>query len=195
MEIKSVSIIGLGLIGGSIAKSLKVSNLPLSSAFDHKQVLDSAFADKVIDCKLNSIDEALESELIFLCLPLDSSISVFKELAPKLNEKNLLTDVCGVKSIFHKEWKECNSKGFFAGGHPMTGKEKGGFENSDSLLFELNYIFTNEAEDFFGWNDFIDILHSLGARVALLNPKVHDMVVASVSHLPQLVAVSLYQLC
>jgi len=193
LEIKSVSVIGLGLIGGSIAKSIKVSNLPLQiSAFDHEQVLETALADKVIDHKLNSIDEALESELIFLCLPLDSSISVFKELAPKLSEKNLLTDVCGVKSVFHKEWKECNSKGFFAGGHPMTGKEKGGFENSDSLLFENSiYIITNEAKDFFGWNDFIDILHSLGARVALLNPKVHDMVVASVSHLPQLVAVSL----
>lgn len=193
MEIKSVSIIGLGLIGGSIAKSLMVSNLPLLiSAFDNEQVLETALADNVIDRKLNSIYEALESELIFLCLPLDSSISVFKELAPKLSEKNLLTDVCGVKSIFHKEWKECSSKGFFAGGHPMTGKEKGGFENSDSLLFENSiYIITNEAKDFFGWNDFIDILHSLGARVALLNPKVHDMVVASVSHLPQLVAVSL----
>lgn len=193
MEIKSVSIIGLGLIGGSIAKSLKVSNLPLTiSAFDHEQVLDAAFTEKVIDRKLNSIDEALESELIFLCLPLDASIAAFKELAPKLTGKNLLTDVCGVKSIFHNEWKECSSKGFYAGGHPMTGKEKGGFENSDSLLFENSiYIITNEAKDFSGWNDFLDILHSLGARVALLNPKVHDMVVASVSHLPQLVAVAL----
>ncbi len=193
MKIKSVSIIGLGLIGGSLAKSLKVSNLPLSiSAFDTPHILNSAFSENAIDIKLNSVEEALESELIFLCLPLDASINVFKTIAPKLSERNLITDVCGVKTIFHNEWNKCNSKGFFAGGHPMTGKEKGGFENSDSLLFENSiYILTNEAKDFFGWNDFIDILHSIGARVALLNPKVHDMVVASVSHLPQLVAVSL----
>jgi prephenate dehydrogenase len=193
LEIKSVSIIGLGLIGGSIAKSLKVSKLSLNiSAFDHDEVLTAAINEKVIDRKLSSVEEALDSELIFLCLPLDSSIEIFKTIAPRLTERNLVTDVCGVKSIFHNEWKECGSKGFYAGGHPMTGKEKGGFENSDSLLFENSiYILTNEAKDFFGWTDFIDILHSLGARVALLTPKVHDMVVASVSHLPQLVAVSL----
>lgn len=193
MKIKSVSIIGLGLIGGSIAKSLKVSNLPLSvNAYDHPDVLDLALEDKVIDRKLNSIYESLESELIFICLPLNDSIQVFSSLTPNLTENNLITDVCGVKSIFHNEWKNHNAKGFFVGGHPMTGKEKGGFENSDSLLFENSiYIITNEAKDFFGWEDFLLILHSLGARVALLNPKVHDIVVASVSHLPQLVAVSL----
>lgn len=193
MELRSVSLIGLGLIGGSIAKAIKVSNLSLTvSAFDHEKILDAALSEKVIDQKLNSIEEALESELIFLCLPLNASIDVFKTLAPKLTEKNLITDVCGVKSIFHNEWKNYYSKGFFAGGHPMTGKEKGGYENSDSLLFENSiYILTNEAKEYFGWNDFIEILHSIGARVALLNPKVHDMVVASVSHLPQLVAVSL----
>lgn len=193
MEIKSVSIIGLGLIGGSIAKSLKVSGFPISiSAYDLPDILETAYLENAIDRKLNTIEEALESELIFLCLPLNSSIEVFKTLSPKLTEKNLITDVCGVKSIFHNEWKDCGSKGFYAGGHPMTGKEKGGFENSDSLLFENSiYILTNEAKEFFGWNDFIEILHALGARVALLNPKVHDIVVASVSHLPQLVAVSL----
>jgi len=160
--------------------------------YDKSDILDLAKSQNVIDEKLNSIDEAIQSEIIFLCFPLDLSLKVFKEISPKLNSNNLLTDVCGVKNIFHEEWNKINSNGFFVGGHPMTGKEVSGFENSDSLLFENSiYILTNEAKNFFAWNDFVEIIHKLGARINFLSPKVHDIVVASVSHLPQLLAVTL----
>ncbi len=193
MKIKSISILGLGLIGGSIAKSLKACDATLKIyGYDKNEILELAFSQNVIDEKLNSIEESVKSEIIFLCFPLDYSLQVFKELAPKLNSSNLLTDVCGVKNIFHEEWKNLNSKGFFVGGHPMTGKEVSGFHNSDSLLFENSiYILTNEVKDYFAWEDFIEVIHKLGARINFLSPKVHDIVVASVSHLPQLLAISL----
>ncbi|MCX7875803.1 MAG: prephenate dehydrogenase/arogenate dehydrogenase family protein [Melioribacteraceae bacterium] len=193
MKINSISILGLGLIGGSIAKSLKASDVNVKIlGYDKSDILDLAKSQNVIDEKLNSIDEAIQSEIIFLCFPLDLSLKVFKEISPKLNSNNLLTDVCGVKNIFHEEWNKINSNGFFVGGHPMTGKEVSGFENSDSLLFENSiYILTNEAKNFFAWNDFVEIIHKLGARINFLSPKVHDIVVASVSHLPQLLAVTL----
>lgn len=193
MKIESISILGLGLIGGSIAKSIKANNTNFKIfAYDKPEILDLALDQKVIDKMLNSIDEAIDSQLIFLCFPLDLSLKIFQEIAPKLNSKNLLTDVCGVKNIFHEEWKRINSNGFFVGGHPMTGKEVSGFENSDSLLFENSiYILTNEEPKFFAWNEFLEIIHLLGARINFLPPKVHDIIVASVSHLPQLLAVSL----
>ncbi|MDH7604034.1 MAG: prephenate dehydrogenase/arogenate dehydrogenase family protein [Melioribacter sp.] len=193
MEIKKISIIGLGLIGGSLAKALRRNNLNFFiSAFDRPQILEQALNDKVIDQKLNNIEEALNSDLIFLCLPVDLSISAFKELIPKLKENQIITDVCGVKEIFHQIWNENNSKGFYIGGHPMTGKEKSGYENSESTLFEnCVYILSDTAKEFAFIQLFTNIIHQIGARITFLNPKVHDIIVAAVSHLPQIVAVSL----
>lgn len=193
MKIEKISILGLGLIGGSIAKAIKAFNNEYKIfAFDKEEVLESAITQKVIDGKLSSVTDVVGSQIIFLCFPLDYSLQVFKEIAPLLTKTNLLTDVCGVKNIFHEEWKNIKSNGFYVGGHPMTGKEKSGFENSDSLLFENSiYILTNEEKYFFAWDEFLDIIHSLGARINFLPPKVHDIIVASVSHLPQLLAVSL----
>jgi prephenate dehydrogenase len=190
----NVSIIGLGLIGGSIAKALKNFSQEYNiSAFDKSDVLEKALNQKVIDRKLSSIEECLQSsELIFICLPVDASKNAFEILADKLESNQILTDVCGVKSIFHEIWEKKDRKGFYIGGHPMTGKEKGGFDNSDPLLFEnCVYILNESAKEFPVINSFTEIIHQLGAKITFLNPKVHDIIVASVSHLPQLLSVSL----
>ncbi len=188
-----IAIIGLGLIGGSIAKSIKsFSDDHELSAFDRPEILEAAFNLKVIDKKLFSADEALESDLIFLSLPVDAAIIVFENLADRLSAGQILTDVCGVKTIFQEIWDSKKRNGFYIGGHPMTGKEKGGFENSDPLLFENStYILSDAAAELPVINSFTEILHKLGAKVTFLNPKVHDIIAASVSHLPQLVSVSL----
>lgn len=193
MEIKNISILGLGLIGGSLAKALKRSNPNFFiSAFDRQNILNLAREDKVIDEQLTDISQSLKSDLIFLCLPVDASIEAFKFLLPHLKENQIITDVCGVKEIFHQIWHETKSKGFYIGGHPMAGKEKSGYENSESTLFEnCVYILSESSKEFPYINNFTDIIHQLGARITFLNPKVHDIIVAAVSHLPQLIAVSL----
>ena len=193
MEIRKISIIGLGLIGGSIAKAIKnFSSSHFISGFDNPGILDKALEQKVIDKQLSSVEESLDSDLIFICLPVDATINVFEKLADKINSNQILTDVCGVKSIFQEIWEKKERKGIYIGGHPMTGKEKGGYENSDPLLFEnCVYILNESAKDFPVIDSFTEIIHQLGARITFLNPKVHDIIVASVSHLPQLLSVSL----
>jgi prephenate dehydrogenase len=190
---QNISIIGIGLIGGSIAKGLKNSGRDFKiSAFDKSQILDSAEEQNVIDKKLNTIEEAKNSNIIFLCLPTDLSLNALKILAPVLNENTIVSDVCGVKGIFEKEWKSVESKGIYIGGHPMTGKESGGFDNSDPLLFENSvYIISNSAKDADKLKEFTEIIHLLGARIRFLDPFIHDKIIAQVSHLPQLLAVSL----
>jgi prephenate dehydrogenase len=190
---QDISIIGIGLIGGSIAKALKDSDKDFKiSAFDKAHVLDSAEEQKVIDKKLNGIKEAKDSDLIFLCLPTDLSLRALKELAPIINENTIITDVCGVKGIFEKDWKSTDSKGIYIGGHPMTGKESGGFENSDPLLFENSvYIISNSEKKTDKVKELTEIIHLLGARIRFLDPFIHDKIIAQVSHLPQLLAVSL----
>lgn len=193
MKIEKISIIGLGLIGGSIAKALKNFSLHYRiSAFDNSDILEKAFRLNVIDKKLLSVNDALDSDLIFICLPVDASITAFEELADRIQPNQIITDVCSVKTVFQEIWDKKERKGFYIGGHPMTGKEKGGFENSDPLLFEnCVYILNESAKEFPVIDSFTKIIHQLGAKITFLNPKVHDIIVASVSHLPQLVSVSL----
>ncbi|NMB80764.1 MAG: prephenate dehydrogenase [Ignavibacteria bacterium] len=188
----SVSIIGLGLIGGSIAKALKQSGNILISAYDNERVLNTAYIEKVIDQKLENIERSLESNIIFLCLPVDESIKVFETLIPQLKENQIITDVCGVKTPFQDLWFQSNSKGIYVGGHPMTGKEVSGFQNSDPTLFENSvYILCETHANNRSIKPLLDLITLLGARITFLSPKVHDIIVASVSHLPQLLAVSL----
>ncbi|MCL6099192.1 MAG: prephenate dehydrogenase/arogenate dehydrogenase family protein [Bacteroidetes bacterium] len=193
MEIKNISIIGLGLIGGSLAKALKNSSQKFFiSGYDKSEVMAEALASGAIDKQLGNVNDALASDLIFLCLPVDASIQVFEQLSDKNRPDQIITDVCGVKSIFQEIWDKKKRNGFYFGGHPMTGKEKGGFENSDPLLFENCVYILNESVKSNPMSDqFTEIIHELGARIIFLNPKVHDIIVASVSHLPQLVSVSL----
>lgn len=188
----SVSIIGLGLIGGSIAKALKQSGNISISAYDKEHVLNTAYSEEVIERKLENIEQSLESDIIFLCLPVDESIKVFETLIPLLKDDQIITDVCGVKTPFNDLWIHSKSKGIYVGGHPMTGKEVSGFSNSDPTLFENSvYILCESETNNRSIKPLLDLITLLGARITFLSPKVHDIVVASVSHLPQLLAVSL----
>jgi prephenate dehydrogenase len=193
LNIKNISIIGLGLIGGSIAKALRKSDFNFSiSAFDKTDILSKAINEKVIDSALSTLDNALNSDLIFLCLPVSKSIEVFKSIAPKLNKNSILTDVCSVKNVFKENWDKTESKGFYFGGHPMTGKEKGGYENSDPLLFENSvYILTDNLSNNPYFTDFSNIILSFGSNILHIPAKQHDVIAASVSHLPQLISVAL----
>lgn len=193
MKIKNVSIIGLGLIGGSIAKALKKSDVDIHiSAFDKANVLDKAINDNVVDERLKNVEASLNSDLIFLCTPVDISISIFDSIADKLSPNTILTDVCGVKFPLQKIWEAKGNGGKYIGGHPMTGKEIGGYENSDPLLFEnCVYILSEDLNGNEALTDFREIIELLGANILHIPPKQHDLIAASVSHLPQMVSVAL----
>ncbi|MGD8781664.1 MAG: prephenate dehydrogenase/arogenate dehydrogenase family protein [Ignavibacteria bacterium] len=191
MAIKNISIIGLGLIGGSIAKALRASGNQFNLyAIDKDEILSEAIGNNIIDAKLNETNEVLESDLIFLCTPVDTAINIFKQIAPRLKPNSILTDVCSVKSPFEKIWNEIKKDGIYIGGHPMTGKESGGYSNSDKLLFENTiYILTQKIDR--QLKDFRNIIELLGANILYIPAKQHDVIAASVSHLPQLVSVAL----
>lgn len=194
MEIQKIAIIGLGLIGGSIAKALKNSQWEYYiSAYDFNDVTSAALREKVIDRELNTIEESVNSDIIFLCLPVDLSLDVFEKLVPVLRENNILTDVCSVKNIFFEKWNMLNSgNGIYIGSHPMTGKENGGYENSDPLLFENSvYIVTENLTGNDKLIEFRKVIEALGANILHIPAKQHDVIAASVSHLPQLLSVAL----
>ncbi len=189
---KKISIIGLGLIGGSIAKGLKNNKNYFIKAYDKQEVLTEALNEEVINSALTKITDAADSDIIFLCLPTELSLSAFKKLVPLINDETIISDVCGVKGIFEETWNKIKKKGFYIGGHPMTGKEVGGFKNSDSLLFENSvYIISDSEKKSKKTDEVLSVVKNLGARVRLLNPYLHDKIIARVSHLPQLLSVAL----
>ncbi|MEN8193236.1 MAG: prephenate dehydrogenase/arogenate dehydrogenase family protein [Bacteroidota bacterium] len=193
MSIKNISIIGLGLIGGSIAKALRKADADyIISAYDVSDSPKLALDDGTIDAVLSSIDQSLDSDLIFISSPVDVSFEIFKELAPKLKPNSVLTDVCSVKSTFKEKWDQIESNGFYFGGHPMTGKEDGGYTNSDPLLFEnALYIISDKDENNPIFHEFTNVIKSFGSNILHIPAKQHDVIAASVSHLPQLVSVAL----
>ena len=194
MQIKKISILGLGLIGGSIAKSIKSSGNEIEiSAFDKKStILQKAKKENVIDNILLSILDSIHSDLIILAMPADKSLEAFETLLPMLSRKNIITDVCGVKNIFEETRNRIESQGHYIGAHPMAGKECSGFENSVADLFKNSrYIISSFAKNCSRIKDFQDFIELLGAKVVFLNPEIHDKIVARISHMPQLMSVAL----
>jgi len=188
-----IAILGLGLIGGSLAKAIKnVRPDIFISGFDLPEITAQAFAENVIDEQLLSSIDVKDSDIVFLCLPTELSIQEIERLAPVVKSGSIITDVCSVKRVLEKKWDLLQSDGKYIGGHPMTGKEKGGFENSDPILFEnAIYILTGKEAELPSSQTLIDLLTAIGAKIKFLDASLHDTIVANVSHLPQLVAVSL----
>ncbi|WP_337866282.1 prephenate dehydrogenase/arogenate dehydrogenase family protein [Ignavibacterium sp.] len=192
MKFNSVGIAGLGLIGGSIAKSLKSNNSELNiSAFDYQEVLQKALSQNVIDKALSSYSEILKCELIILALPINASLKLFEDLFPLLNENQCLIDVCSVKSPFAHKERSLKSLGKYVGLHPMAGREKGGFDNSDNLLFENAVCFICDSLPDERTKTVLDFLKPTGLLFTFIDADLHDKITAEVSHLPQLLSVML----
>jgi len=192
MEMKSIAIIGLGLIGGSLAKSIKHSNTEIKiAAYDFNDILDRAAKEKVIDISLPKIYDALNYDYIFLALPIEQSIKVFEELIPLLESDQIISDLCSVKEAFAQKWNSSSSKGMYVGLHPMAGKEKGGYLNSDYLLFENSVCIVSTDSKNSQINSFLKTLKSTGMKFTFLDPALHDKIVAQVSHLPQLLSIAM----
>ena len=127
MEITKIGFIGLGLIGGSIAKKLKADNPKL-------QVIVRANADHTVEeaYKLGLIENDKEIELkyfsdcdiVFLCAPVEENISYLEELKKYLKKDCLITDVGSTKTAIHEEVARLGLEEVFVGGHPMAGTEK-----------------------------------------------------------------------
>jgi len=199
MNTLTIGFIGLGLIGGSIAKSIKKfhPNYQVYAYDTSTDTLTKAYQEGVIDgiCETDDMRFS-QCEFLFLCAPVSCNIQYLKELRPLLHPDCILTDVGSVKGSIHKEITDLHLDSFFIGGHPMTGSEKMGFHNStDHLLENAYYILTPSSEtQQEKLNTFKEFIASLGALPMIMSWKEHDYITAAVSHLPHVVASSLVNL-
>lgn len=198
LKTKTVSFIGLGLIGGSIAKAIKnvYPNIRILAHAGHVETIREAFEAQVIENDtLLRMDELAAADIIFLCGPVDVNIDYAKQLQPFLKPHSILTDVGSVKEPMHKAIKELGLDELFIGGHPMTGSEKIGFSHSSpNLLENAYYILTSEDGAMTErMQYFSDWIKQLGPMVLSLSYEEHDTATAGISHLPHVLSAALVQ--
>ena len=196
---KTIGFIGLGLIGGSIARTIRKFHPDYRLlAFDKdRDALAEAVSLNVIDGICDIEDERLYNcDYLFLCAPVEFNVEYMEKIKDSLGENCILTDVGSVKSIIHEKVTELGLEGKFIGGHPMAGSERSGFSNSsDHLLENAYYIITPGGEVALERiSDFTELVASLGAIPLVLTAEEHDFITAGVSHLPHIVASALVNL-
>jgi prephenate dehydrogenase len=190
-----VTIIGVGVIGGSLGLAIK-KRFPLVTVvgFDRRPVLKKAINKGAIDTAATSLRTALEkANVVFLAMPVSEILKGLPLIAKYSPPDVIVSDVGSVKGSIVRCARQLFPRGNFVGGHPMAGVELSGVEAAHPLLYEnAVYVLTPaHGKTTPAVKRLASFLEELGARVVLLDPKMHDEVVSVVSHLPQLTAVAL----
>lgn len=199
MSALTCGFIGLGLIGGSIAKALKL-RLPDTRliAYDiNAASLELAKKEQVIDRICPAIDESFNAcDYLFLCAPVSHNAENLLTLKSFLAPDTILTDVGSVKTGIHKQIEELHLQSQFIGGHPMAGSERFGYQNAKaSLLENAYYILTPSGEvPKEKVDNYRTLVETIGAIPLVLSYTEHDYVTAAISHLPHVIAASLVNL-
>lgn len=200
--------IGLGLIGGSIAKAIRLywpgaritaynpSEDALRQAQDEGVVNDGHCKEEVKNGHPFNGEAFSDCDIVFLCAPVQKNAENLAEIAPYLKNGAVLTDIGSTKSDIHRHVREAGLSKFFIGGHPMTGSERTRYRNSSATLLEnAYYLLTPEPAA--GQDktallcSFVEGIRSLPL---LLEPSFHDFAVAGISHVPHVVSASLVEL-
>ena len=190
-----VAILGLGLIGGSLARALKTTGVAQHVvAFDLDQTqLDLGLSSGVIDewCE-SAADTVLEADLIVLAVPVMAVAKVLAEIKPVLQSKSILTDVGSVKGYVLEAVEDVFGEvpENFVAGHPIAGSERHGVAASDEKLFNNHKVIITPLKS--TNPEAVSAIETMwqfaGASVVMMDPAHHDQVLAQTSHLPHLLA-------
>ena len=191
-----VGFIGLGLIGGSIAKAIRQYHPTYEIvAFDkNKETLALATQESVIDVAATTIDDNFRNcSYIFLCAPVSYNTAYLKQVSKYLGKGCILTDVGSVKTNIHDEVAALGLGSHFIGGHPMAGSEKSGYPNSKAMLIENAYFVLTPCAETKQENldRYAAFVQQLGAIPVILEAHQHDYITGTISHLPHIIAASL----
>lgn len=196
METTTIGFIGLGLIGGSIAKAIRKFHPDYQIIAYNRTTgtLKDAVFDGIVDIPCNEHDPRFAlCDYIFLCATVDYNIECLPWLKQVIRPSCILTDVGSVKGEIHRKITELDMAFNFIGGHPMAGSENMGYEHStDHLIENAYYILTPSEEvslDKIG--KYTELVTSIGALPMILTWDEHDFITAAISHLPHIVAASL----
>ncbi len=204
MPIRQITIVGTGLIGGSLGLALRRAGFNGSIVgCDKRAVLEIAEARGAIDRAEANLERAIAgSDVIVLATPVGCILSQLEAIAPLLarnqDKDALITDTGSTKEKLVERARLVlgdRAATSVLPGHPMAGKEVGGIEHADADLFhdavwliapiDADQLYTSRQQEY------LDLLTSIGARVMTLDANRHDRLCAWISHLPQMMATAL----
>ena len=195
---KNITIIGLGLIGGSIAKAVS-NNIEVKNlwAVDiNKETLDAAEKEKIIEKGFTNPKYPLQnSDIVILCTYPDATLEFIERNTKYFRKNSIITDTTGIKkSIIEKIKSMVDKNIIFIGGHPMAGKEVSGYKYSSVNIFKNSeYILTPSNDTDKNSLDLLTkLIKNIGFnKVTFMTAEVHDRKIALTSQLPHLIACAL----
>ena len=191
-----ITVIGLGLMGGSLVKALKKSkkNYRIWAIDTNKKNIKLALKDKYIEkgfYNYSNIKEAFEfADIIMICSIPSIALNIIKKYKNLIDDKKILSDFCGVKKDIFK----ATSNKKYIGLHPMAGKEKGGYENSTESLFKNSnaIIVANDKAKKEDIKKIEKLSKDIGCKkIIFSNAEKHDYMIAFTSQLMHIIACSI----
>jgi len=190
---KTIAVIGLGLIGGSLLKSLKGKGYYLIGVSRSEETLNKAKNIGIADEYSLDVGTVKNADIVFICAPINKIISIIDEVSRVVNSDCIITDVASIKGFIVEHVNNFSSPVKFIGGHPMAGTENKGVGHAVSDLFkDAKWVLTPSK-----WSnaDNIEVVKKIigltGAKVVLADPHEHDRAVAMISHMPLLLSEAL----
>lgn len=199
MDNNIYGFVGLGLLGGSIAKAIKkaLPNSYIMAYAPHRETVDAAALEGVVDRPLYEIGEDFrECDFVFLCAPVSVNNENLRALLPYIGERTTITDIGSVKTSIHNVVKELGIEDRFIGGHPMAGTERIGYQNSKAGLLENAYyiITKTDQSDEEKLRDYEELVRKISAIPLIVPFEMHDYITAAISHVPHVISASLVNL-
>ena len=198
-----IGIVGLGLIGGSLAIDFKEQGHQIWGVSRKESTCKTALEKSIVDHASVELSSLSSAEVIFICTPIAKIAPTLELLIPHLNSQAIVTDVGSVKQPIVKACQKLWVN--FIGGHPMAGTAESGINAAMSNLFQgAAYVFTPQAESDKQTSPesaaqnlatLQQLALSLGAKPFICSSQVHDRSVAWISHLPVMVSAGLVAAC
>ena len=191
---KRVALIGFGLIGGSIARAARAQGLAgeivatARSARTRARVSELGTVDRVVETNVDAVKDA---DLVILCIPVGACGPVAREIAPHLKPGAIVSDVGSVKGAVVRDMAPHLPAGVhFVPAHPVAGTEHSGPDSGFAELFINRWCILTppEGSDANAVERLRGFWAALGAKVEIMTPDHHDLVLAITSHLPHLIA-------
>jgi prephenate dehydrogenase len=193
-EIRCVGIVGLGLVGGSLARDLSARGVRVLGYDTHRQDLDAAVrAGIVSDLPDDDFSALSQADVIVIAVPVDRAVDVLRCVAPHISATALVTDVGSTKARIIAAAASLGVGARFVGSHPMAGDHRSGWEASRAGLFANARVYLCAASD---GSDTASqraeaFWHALGAHPIRIAADEHDRKLARASHLPHVLSAAL----
>ena len=191
-----IGIVGLGLIGGSIALAAReIWPSSLVIGVDNKDVLETAMRLHAIDVAADDLIVLAEADVVILAAPARQNIALLGDLDDNVRQPAIVTDTASTKRAVVEAARGLPARFTFVGGHPLAGAAKGGLEHARPDLFKGRpWLLTPSGDRSGGAVDKLSaFVRALGAEPQIVDPSAHDRLLAFLSHLPQLTASALMQ--